>query len=337
MSIVKIFIVILCSIFINTLSADEVTLTSGDHLYGQVLEVNSQHIVMDTAFAKALKIEQSAIETLNIEKPVQLVFSDGSIQSGHVEKLKDSQLALTSKQDVIVFDASDLANHKQVEQVRRAKDIVYKGAFDVGLRRSTGNNEEEDYQGALRLSARTANHRFTLQAAKRIEDNDGERTQDETFIALQADRFISEKWFAFASTSFEEDFEESLDLRATYSLGSGYQFYDRQDLTIRAELGLAYIDEKFENDEDESYIGSRWAYDYTQELFSWVNTFHNHEILFSVENTEDINLRSQSGLEFPLNKYINAKLQANIDWNRTPAEGAATTDKEYLFTLGYKF
>jgi putative salt-induced outer membrane protein YdiY len=59
--------------------------------------------------------------------------------------------------------------------------------------------------------------------------------------------------------------------------------------------------------------------------------------LFSLENTEDINLRSQSGFEFPLNKFINAKLQANIDWNRTPAEDAATTDKEYLFTLGYKF
>lgn len=69
----------------------------------------------------------------------------------------------------------------------------------------------------------------------------------------------------------------------------------------------------------------------------WVSAFHNHEILLSVENTKDINLRSQSGFEFPLNQSLNAKLQANIDWNRTPADDAATTDKEYLFTLGYKF
>lgn len=337
MNIVKIFIVIFFALTFNLVFADEVTLTSGDHLYGQVIEVNSQHIVMDTAFAKTLKIEQSVIVALTVDQPVQLFFNDGTTQSGRVEKVEDSQLALTSKQEVIVFDASDLADEKEVARLKRAKETVYKGAIDLGLRRATGNNDEEDYRGALRLSARTAQHRFTLQSTKRIENNDGDRTQDEFFTALQADRFISEKWFAFVSTSFEEDFEQSLDLRTTYSLGSGYQIYDREDLTMRAELGLAYIDEKFEDSEDESYVGSRWAYDYTQQLFSWVNTFHNHEILFSIENTEDINLRSQSGFEFPLNKYINAKLQANIDWNRTPAEGAATTDKEYLFLLGYKF
>lgn len=337
MAIVKIFIILLVSSLFNYLCADEIILTSGDHLYGEVKEINSQYIVIDTAFAKALKLEQSAIESLAIDQAVELVFNDGNIQSGYIQKDKDSPLALTSEQDVIVFDASDLANEKTVAQAKRGTDIIYKGAVDLGLRRATGNNDEEDYRGALRLSARTRQHRYTLQATKRIENNDGDRTQDEFFTALQADRFITDKWYAFASTSFEEDFEQALDLRTTYSLGSGYQIYDREDLTMKAELGVAYIDEKFEDSEDDSYVGSRWAYDYTQQLFSWVSAFHNHEILFSVENTDDINMRSQSGFELPLNQYINAKLQANIDWNRTPADGAATTDKEYLFTLGYKF
>ena len=75
----------------------------------------------------------------------------------------------------------------------------------------------------------------------------------------------------------------------------------------------------------------------SRRLFSWLGTFHNHEGFFSLENSEDINVRSSTGFKFLLNDYINAKLQANVDWNRSPAEGTTGTDKEYIFTLGYEF
>ena len=97
---------------------------------------------------------------------------------------------------------------------------------------------------------------------------------------------------------------------------------------MSSEIGFAYVDEDF---------GGRWAFDYEQKIISWLGAFHDHEGFFSAENRDDINIRSSTGLKIPLNDYINAKLQANIDWNNSPAEGAASTDKEYIFTLGYEF
>ena len=187
------------------------------------------------------------------------------------------------------------------------------------------------------VQARTLKNRYTLEASKTIEKNDGDKTQDETFGSLQLDHFISEKWYALASASFEEDLEELLNLRSTYSLGSGYQFFDEDELSLKAEMGLAYVDEDFDEDEDNDYAGGRWAIDYEQAWLKWLGLFHRHEGFFSLENSDDINIRSSTGLKFPFNEYINARLQANIDWNRSPAEGATGTDKEYLFTLGYEF
>lgn len=330
---------LLSVIITQTILADEVTLISGDQLYGTVIEINNEYIVIDTVFAKALKIEHTLVKTLATDEPINVVFENGVTQLGKLTKQEDSPFTLNSDDGNVLIEVNQLA-FKQVETnnlEEEARKIKYSGNIDIGLSRSSGNEDDEDYQGNLFAQARTLENRYTLELAKTIEKNDGDKTQDETFGSLQMDHFITEKWYGFGSVSFEEDFEEQLNLRSTYSLGSGYQFFDRDDLQLKGEMGLAYVDEDFEDDEDNHYAGGRWAVDYEQTLFSWLGTFHSHEGFFSLENSEDINVRSSTGFKFPLNDYINAKLQANVDWNRSPAEGTTGTDKEYIFTLGYEF
>ncbi|MFK8028386.1 MAG: YdiY family protein [Gammaproteobacteria bacterium] len=340
MNVVKrlLSVLLLSVIVAHTILADEVTLVSGDQLFGTVTEINNEYIVIDTAFAKALKIEHTLVMTLSTDAPIKVVFDDGQIQLGQLIKQEDSSFSLNSDGGNVLLDVNQLAS-EQVETNKpdETNKIKYSGNIDIGLSRSSGNEDDEDYQGKLMAQARTLKNRYTLELAKTIEKNDGDKTQDETFGSLQMDHFITKKWYGFGSVSFEEDFEEQLNLRSTYSLGSGYQFFDQDDLKLKGEIGLAYVDEDFEDDDDNHYAGGRWAIDYEQALFSWLGAFHSHEGFFSLENSEDINLRSSTGFKFPLNDYINAKLQANIDWNRSPAEGTTGTDKEYIFTLGYEF
>ena len=340
MNVIRIFLsaMVLSVVLAQTLLADELTLISGDRLMGTVQQVNDQYVIIDTAFAKALNIKHSMIMTLTTDAPVEVIFKNGESQLGQLSKREDSLFSITTNDKNMSFDATQLAsNQTEKLALHDENKIKYSGNLDIGLSRSSGNEDDEDYQGMLFAQARTMKNRYTLELAKTVEKNDGDKTQDETFGFLQMDHFINEKWYGFGSVSFEEDFEELLDLRSTYSLGSGYQFFDRDELSMKGEIGFAYVDEDFEGDEDNNYAGGRWAYEYDQKLFSWVGAFHNHEGFFSLENSDDINVRSSTGFKFPLNNYINAKLQANIDWNKSPAEGAVSTDKEYLFTLGYEF
>jgi len=340
MNVNKIFFssVLLSVILVRVLSADEISLISGDKLIGVVKSIDEASIIIDTSFAKGLKIKHEMIETMSTLNQVNVYFKNGNKKEGLLLKSKGQLFSLMGDNDKVSFDVSELASaDAEIEVDKTPNGIKYSGSVDIGLSRSSGNEDDEDYQGELSLQARTIKNRYTLEIAKTIEKNDGDKTQDETFGSLQLDHFINEKWYGFASVSFEEDFEELLDLRSTYSLGSGYQFFDEDDLKMKGEIGLAYVDENFDEDEDNEYTGGRWAYDYEQKFFPWVSAFHGHEGFFSLENDDDINVRSSTGFKFPLNDYINAKLQANIDWNKTPAEGAATTDKEYIFTLGYEF
>ena len=301
-------------------AADEIFLNSGDRLIGSIKQVDSQHVVIKTSFSEQLKIKHELISEIVMQKPVAIVFADGKVINATLVKYENSQLSYIHGDELVVIDANELSNNpqEQLASIQSVKsNIKYSGSLDVGLSRSSGNEDDEDYHAALMVQARTLKNRYTLEASKTIEKNDGDKTQDETFGSLQLDHFISEKWYALASASFEEDLEELLNLRSTYSLGSGYQFFDE--------------------DEDNDYAGGRWAIDYEQAWLKWLGLFHRHEGFFSLENSDDINIRSSTGLKFPFNEYINARLQANIDWNRSPAEGATGTDKEYLFTLGYEF
>ena len=329
---------VLCSHMV--VAGDEVHLTSGDYLIGKIVEVGSEYVVINTAFADQLKIKHELISELISETSIPLVFEDGYVRQAIVHKSSNYELQYEADNVIMSLDVTKLAQDpKAVIEDKNdvSHKVKYTGSVDIGLSRSSGNEDDEDYHGALMAQARTLKNRYTLEVSKTIEKNDGDKTQDETFGSLQFDHFINTKWYAFTSASFEEDLEELLNLRSTYSLGSGYQFYDNADLTLKAEMGLAYVDEDFEQDEDNSYTGGRWAVDYEHAWLSWLGFFHNHEGFFSLENIEDINIRSSSGFKFPLNGYINAKLEANIDWNRSPAQGATGTDKEYIFTLGHEF
>ena len=321
---------------------DEIHLTTGDQLIGEVTSINSQYVTIDTAFAKQLKIEHELIKKLNTESKVVLVFEDGRVLESVLLKESDGVIQHESVDGIMPLMISDLVeNPEQMLALKNSQadeaEIKYSGNIDIGLSKTSGNEDDEDYHASLMLQARTLKNRYTLEAAKTIEKNDGDKTQDETYGSLQYDRFINEKWYAFASASFEEDLEEQLNLRSTYSLGSGYQFFEEDDLTLKTELGFAYVDEDFDEDDDNNYAGGRWAIDYEHAWLQWLGFFHSQQGFFSMENINDMNIRSSTGFKFPLNDFINAKLEANVDWNRSPAEGATGTDKEYIFTLGYKF
>ena len=321
-------------------AADEIHLTSGDYLVGDVKEINHEYVVIDTSFAKDLLIKHELISRLKTEQAIAIVFKDSKVVYSPIEKVENSKLNYQISNNEKIFSVNELANNpKEILAATSSKNskLKYKGNFDVGLSRSSGNEDDEDYHAALMAQARTQKNRYTIELAKTIEKNDGDKTQDETFGSFQYDRFINEKWYAFSSVSFEEDFEEQLDLRSTFALGSGYQFYDLKNLKLNIEAGLAYVDEDFDDDEDNQYTGGRWAIHYDHAWLTWLALFHSQEGFFSMENSDDITIRSSSGFKFPLNEYINAKLQANIDWNRSPADGATGTDKEYIFTLGYEF
>ena len=68
-----------------------------------------------------------------------------------------------------------------------------------------------------------------------------------------------------------------------------------------------------------------------------VQFFHWDEAFLNTDDSEDIWLRSRTGLRFPIYKGLTWTVQYNLDWDNSPAPGLEEKDTTLLFTLGYQF
>ncbi len=327
---------------VNALGKDEVTLTTGDQLLGEITELEGENLIINTKFAGKLSVEKSDISQINTKNPVTVIFQDGEYITGNILSLKENQFELHSKKlnktkPFILSEVTSIVTGDPREKVLEERRVKFSGRMDIGLSRSSGNSDNENYSANGEFRARTPENRFTFRGEKILEKSEGDKTEDKTFGSMKYDHFFGQKWFLFGSASFEEDEIELLNLRTALSGGLGYQFFERDDLFLSVETGPAYVNEDFDEDDDNDSVSMRWGIDYEYDIFSWASIFHFQDGLFGLETSEDIVIRTRSGVRFPLGNGFNATAAANIDWDKSPAESADTTDKEYIFSLGYEF
>jgi|GEM_PF-314405 len=321
---------------------DQVLLNSGDRLVGTIQSITADSVVIDTEFADPITLDRSQVATLNTSEPVTAVFNSGEYLTGTIESSTAEALQMNTdragdSEEFQLDEIKSVVRGDPVEIAKAENAVKFSGGLNIGLSRSKGNSDNEKYNGSGFLRARTSKNRYTLNLARLFERSSGDKTEDETFGSIQYDHFLTDKWYLFNSASFEEDEIQLLNLRTSLAAGAGYQFYERDDLFMSAEFGVGYVSEDFEIDDDNDYLGGRWAFNYDYDWLDWLSVFHHHQGLHSLEDSEDVVIRSQSGFRFPLRDGFNATFQTNLDWDKSPAEGAKSTDREYIFTLGYGF
>ena len=104
------------------------------------------------------------------------------------------------------------------------------------------------------------------------------------------------------------------------------------------EAGLSYVNEDFILAEDNDYPAGTWSLDFDRWFFDKLFQFyHIHTVSFSLEDSEDIFLKTRTGLRFPLYKGLNVGAQFHWDWDNDPSPGTKSNDYRYLLTIGWYY
>ena len=102
--------------------------------------------------------------------------------------------------------------------------------------------------------------------------------------------------------------------------------------------GLAYVNNDYDVAEDNSYPAGSWSINF--DWFLWkdkIQFFHFDDGFISLEDTDDIIIRTRTGFRFPLAENFNTTIQYNLDWNRNPSPGKKSTDEMFVLSLGYLY
>lgn len=336
----KTLAVLLASAMASTAFADTVTLRNGDRISGKVVRKENDNLIFKTPYAGEIKIRWLEIAGLQTDAPVQVMLND--------ETTLNATFAPASEPGKVTLQAGEIIRTAPVELDKVAyinpspevsgKGVRFDGRVNVGLTATTGNSETENLYVDAEMVARTKQNRYTLGATAQKSSEDGNETADRTTLYSKYDHFLTEKRYLYANASFVRDEFKDLNLRSVLGAGVGHQFVESKRTNLSLEGGLTFVNEDLIGTEDEQYVAARWALDFDRYFFdNRLQFFHKHEGLQSLEQTDDLLVRSQTGLRVPLTDNLNTSVQLNADWDNNPPPGTEETDLTYLLNVGYNW
>jgi putative salt-induced outer membrane protein len=323
------------------LQADVLNLADGSRIVGTVEEIDESKALLSGTFAGELTVPRDAIVSIETADTVTVQLDDHSYLTGRLEIPTPGNIVI--EVPAVGARPIDLANVRGIyradplELQRRELAVKVEAQANVGVNLTSGNTETENQHLEGQVVTRTKRNRYTLAGEYNQEESENILVKENWRGLVKYDHFVSEQWFCFSSATFESDEFADLQLRSALAAGIGYQFFETDTRSLSLEAGPSYIDENFEVAEDDSYLGSRWAIIYDQQIWNGLSYFLYNEGLLGFEDTSDLTIRTRTGFSLDISDHIIARIQTAIDWDKSPPPDTEGTDYEHSLTVGYRF
>jgi len=318
---------------VGPVKADEVQLKNGDRISGTIVRMENKVMTIKTSYAGGLSIKWEAIAAITTDSSVQIGLSDDTSARGAVFPAEEGKLGLKAEkvEEPWTFDIDD------VEVINPPPDYRWTLRLNAGVDIEKGNTDSEEYHLDTQFYVRTERSRYSIWAELDKEYKSNILSEDSTFSVLKYDHFLTKKWYGWLATLIETDEFKDLNLRTVVGAGPGYQFFESPLRNLGVETGPVYVNEDFDEGEDQGYGALSWRLEYDQ--YFWGNRvqfFHWQYGLWSLSDSEDVAIYTRTGLRIPLVKGLSATLQYNWDLDNVVPSGEETTDERFLFTLGWE-
>jgi hypothetical protein len=197
-----------------------------------------------------------------------------------------------------------------------------------------GNADSEHVYADGKLTGRSKPSRYALAGKLQRRSSPAIGTTTAWRGSGNYDRFLNDAPFAYVRGWLEHNEPRGIDQLALVGAGLGRQLVDtlNHDLSVRGGLDYVTLDRIAGTDTD--FPGLGWGIDWRYVPIGWsVELFHDQLGLWSLENTDNVFLRSRTGVRLPLAGGLRGVAQVNINWER----GAARSSTETTLILGLDY
>jgi hypothetical protein len=244
-----------------TVRADQVTLSNGDVITGEITEIGRGWLQMETEYAGAIDIEFSKVSDLVTEREARIHFSNGDVVSARIECMFAGWIVLVSElfgemevqRDLFIGLDRVSAMEERIERdllaqrlqqteaelgevreelIEREKEIqaamsiskLWSGSFSVGAEVARGNSDTAGLHVDFKAVREIPFEELGLRFFADYSESEGETNTNRIFGESKLKVFQTERRYLFGVTSMEYDEIKDLDLRAQAFGGLGYNF-----------------------------------------------------------------------------------------------------------------
>lgn len=332
-----------CSIlFARVATADEIIMQNGDRIQGRVVSLSSGKLVFNTPYAGDIKVDWSQVAKLTTDEPLVVVLDNKEVLKGKVVTSTDGKLMIEPESGT----PGSPVKMAQVNKLHPPKPpATWKvgASVSAGASRNSGNTNTEAYDFDGQLTLTKFPHDLKFYAEYHWEKDDGEVSKDKGLASIHYNRYVSEKWYLFGNVLGARDKLKDLTFQGNIGCGAGYQFWKSHRKNLSISLGPNYVYERyskkmknFGNKDYRRYVAAYWNVDFDIWIFEDIlQGFHHDDGTVDVRDGENYQIRTRTGLKFPLKYGLFTSFQYNYDFVNLPADGKKQYDEAYIFKLGW--
>jgi len=318
--------------------ADEVILKNGSRLVGDVIKKDGSSLEFKTPFAGTLNIKWENILKVTTDKPVKVMLEDNSTQMVNTFKNEDEILQINNdSESPVQIKQSEMA-YINPEPWRLGEGYKVSGNINVSLKTQHGNTDKDEFDLDGNITFRRINDRLKFSGEYENDKKSNVQADLNWLFLSKYDYFINDKTFFGGTALFEHDEFADLDLRETYGLHLGHQYFESKAINLSVEAGFAQVYENFYKAEDGDFFAGTWGVNYDQYFFDeFVQLYHRQLGRLNLEDTDKFIFKSWTGLRFPLAFGFSVSGEIEADHDSQPPPSTHRTDTTYRFKLGYDF
>ena len=311
--------------------ADEVLLSNGDRLSGEILKMEDGILSLRTDYGGEIKINWGQVRSLKSDKPMTLKMPGKS--NGIVSDFLIGGYDFIEVHDLSSDNPVPLADIRGIN----IGYVQYQGNFTLGGNSTSGNTSTKAVNGAARLTVRADRHRLFVEAKYNYGEAEGGLTARNSMAQTKYDYFISKKVFLDAFGLWEKDTFQNLQFRNTLGAGIGYQFFDTGRTSLSGSPGLGYVNEHYTTVPQTQTASAKWGVRFEHKLFpDRLSIFHKHDGFYDLAHGNGMRINADTGVRVFVYKDFYFNLEYDLRLNTQPAPGRQKLDEAFIFGIGYE-
>lgn len=327
--------------------ADEVVLTDGSKIVGEIQQLSYGKLKMKTDFAGDMVIDAArvqglttpqnmAVQVKNGERHVGPMTYDGA---GQAVASGDGARVVAIDQVVAIWPAGSEAPEETEARLKRESQ-GWKFRLEFGINGETGNSENLNINGAAIAKRETDRDRLSLYASGRYQKDNGNDTAREVIGGIRLEVDLNDRLYLWGNGELENDQFENIDLRATVAGGLGYFVIRKPEQEFKIFAGPGYQHESYSDDtESRDQIIAVIGETYYHEIAPWLTFTHGITYFPTLEDINDYRIVMENAGEIPISSDGQWKLRLGVknQYKSQPADGIEKLDTFYFLNLVMDF
>lgn len=329
--------------------ADQIILTNGDQLSGQIVEFDGKELRMKTDLAGEVKVKWEHVEIITSTEKLTMELDDGQRIVGAITTrngrfsvaTEDIGTVETERKHVTGIRSAErqAAYEQEIERLRDPRIIdLWKGFFDLGFAQTRGNADTNTFTNAAEAVRETPRDRIGVRFRSIRSRSDVRGEAETTANAIRGgityNLNVTPNAYVFGSTDLEFDEFQSLDLRFVPAGGFGWKIWRRGrsffDIQGGASLNREFFSTGITRTSAEALAGEELAY----ELTDRIRLLEKITVYPNLTSLGDFRVVFDSTISTRLNRWFSWQITLGDRFISNPAPGRQRND--ILLTTGVR-